>query len=98
MGAGWPPRVEIFSATNNAAQVWDAATGRERFHLSHEDPVNDITFSPDGEWIATASDNNTVPHLGPYDWPRALQIGAPGPREQCCLQRGWQVASHGALI
>ena len=42
-------------------QVWDAASGRERYKaLSHNDRCADAQFSKDGRWLATASDDRMV--------------------------------------
>ena len=37
----------------------NAATGKQIFVLKHNDLVNDVVFSPDGKYIATASFDNT---------------------------------------
>ena len=39
--------------------VWDAASGRELLTLKDDRSfANSVVFSPDGKWLATASDND----------------------------------------
>ena len=43
-----------------AQQVYgNASTGKQIFVLKHDGPVNNVVFSPDGKYVATASDDNT---------------------------------------
>lgn len=35
--------------------IWDAATGKQILVLNHDDHVNNVVFSPDGKYVATAS-------------------------------------------
>ena len=37
----------------SAARAWDASTGEELWHIGEHRDVNEITFSPDGEYVAT---------------------------------------------
>jgi WD40 repeat protein len=42
-------------------KVWDARTGQEALTLrGHTDPIEGVCFSPDGQRLATASDDTTV--------------------------------------
>lgn len=51
-GEGWP---------EYAVRIWDAATGAQRYALAgHTDWVEAIAFSPDGEWLASASWDGTI--------------------------------------
>jgi WD40 repeat protein len=38
----------------------DAATGKEISHLKHEEWVSAVAFSPNGQWVATASGDQTA--------------------------------------
>jgi WD40 repeat protein len=44
----------------SAARAWDASTGEELFRFGHELDVNEVSFSPDGEYLATASWDGTA--------------------------------------
>ncbi|MQA91665.1 MAG: protein kinase [Gemmatimonas sp.] len=37
------------------ARVWNTATGEELYRVRHDFDVNDVSFSPDGEYLVTAS-------------------------------------------
>ena len=51
-----PGRDRIASGGDPIATVWETKTGRALFRLEgHQDAVTNISFSPDGSWIATAS-------------------------------------------
>jgi WD40 repeat protein len=42
-------------------QVWDSLTGQERFTLAgHTLPLNDVTFSPDGKWLASGGMDTVI--------------------------------------
>lgn len=61
-----------FAAGKSIVQVWNVENPQENpreIHLQNEEPVTAIEFSPDGNWLATASWNGRV-----YLWnPNALQ-------------------------
>jgi WD40 repeat protein len=38
----------------SAVRAWDASTGEELWHIAHNLDVNEVAFSPDGEYVATA--------------------------------------------
>ncbi len=48
-GSGWP------CCGGEVARVWDAATGEELYRIPHRLDVNSVAFSPDGEYLVTAS-------------------------------------------
>lgn len=45
---------------NKQAHIYDNATGKLRFTLTHEDAVVSVAFSADNKWIATASHDKTA--------------------------------------
>jgi WD40 repeat protein/DNA-binding SARP family transcriptional activator/class 3 adenylate cyclase len=44
----------------SGVRVWDTSTGRELFRLGHKFDVNDVSFSPDGEYLVSASWGGTA--------------------------------------
>ena len=51
----------------SAARAWDASTGEELYTIGHDLDVNEVVFSRDGEYLATASWDGTakiVDHSG----------------------------------
>jgi len=45
----------VLALSNRAALVFDADTGHQLFSLSHEQPLQDAAWSPDGKFIITAA-------------------------------------------
>ncbi|NET38008.1 MAG: hypothetical protein F6K19_39430, partial [Cyanothece sp. SIO1E1] len=45
---------------DNTARVWDASSGQEIARMSHDGSVEAVSFSPNGQYLATASWDNTV--------------------------------------
>jgi WD40 repeat protein len=55
------PSTVPWLASDNAARVWDAATGEQLVELrGHKEAVNTAMFSPDGQRIVTASRDSTA--------------------------------------
>ena len=48
------------TAAENTVQVWDSSTGRELAHMAHEGTIHDLTFSPNGKFLGTASVDRTA--------------------------------------
>lgn len=48
------------TAAQRVVQVWDSSTGREVSHMSHEGALLDLTFSPNGKVLGTASYDRTA--------------------------------------
>ena len=44
----------------SAARAWDASTGEEIYRIGHRLDVNEVAYSPDGEYLATASYDGTA--------------------------------------
>jgi WD40 repeat protein len=44
----------------SAARAWDSSTGEELYRTEHSLDVNEVAFSPDGEYLATASWDETT--------------------------------------
>ena len=44
----------------SAVRAWDTTTGKELFRIGHDLDVNEVAFSPDGEYLATASWDGTA--------------------------------------
>ena len=43
-----------------AVRAWETSTGEELFRIGHELDVNDVSYSPDGEYLVTASWDGTA--------------------------------------
>jgi WD40 repeat protein/serine/threonine protein kinase len=53
-------RVLAWGSTDGTVKVWDSATKEIRTFHGHTSWVESVAFSPDGEWIASASLDGTV--------------------------------------
>ena len=53
-------RLAIAEDVDDAAWVWDAYTGQQQLQLLHAQHVSGVTFSPDGQQLATSADDGTV--------------------------------------
>jgi WD40 repeat protein len=61
----------------SVVQIWDMTTRKEAFVLrGHQGEVEDVLFSPDGRWIATADSKNAVKlwDLGTHKQLRSLPL------------------------
>jgi WD40 repeat protein len=52
--------VLAWGATDTTLKVWNSATEKIRTYHGHTSWVESVAFSPDGEWIASASLDGTV--------------------------------------
>ena len=55
----------------SAARAWDASTGEELWRIGHVEDVNEVAFSPDGEYVARELEGNREDR-------RPLRPGDPG--------------------
>ena len=55
-----PSGKRLITVSGSSADVRDGASGERLVSLLHEAPINAAAFSPDGERIVTASDDNTA--------------------------------------
>jgi WD40 repeat protein/serine/threonine protein kinase len=56
-----PDGTRVVDVGDNAARIWDTATGEERVVLrGHTDRTQSARFSPDGKQVVTASDDRTA--------------------------------------
>jgi WD40 repeat protein len=67
------------SSEDTAVKLWDVKTGELlRAMEGHADYVREVTFSPDGAWLASASDDGTVRIWGVADGRERQVLGHPG--------------------
>ena len=60
LGGGSEPPEPARCGGASAARAWDTSTGEELYRIGHELDVNDVSFSPDGEYLVTASWDGTA--------------------------------------
>jgi WD40 repeat protein len=53
-------RLLATGGSDQMVRVWDVSTGREIARMKHESAVHALTFSPDGQWLATTSWDGTA--------------------------------------
>ena len=58
LGGGSKPE-PLFGGAS-AVRAWDTSTGEEIYRIGHELDVNEVSFSPDGEYLVTASWDGTA--------------------------------------
>jgi len=51
---------ELFVCKKGFASVWEIETGQEIAHMTHDDSVISVAFSPDGKYVVTGSNDNTA--------------------------------------
>lgn len=52
---------ELVSVTDNGfITIWDISSGKKRVNLHYGASINSVAFSPDGQRIATGSDDSTI--------------------------------------
>ena len=72
-----PGRPELATASyDNRLDCGMSQTGKELQRLEHDDSVNAVAFSPDGQKLATASDDNTARLWDVETRQRAAEAGA----------------------
>ncbi|MBN1953711.1 MAG: hypothetical protein JW900_01565 [Anaerolineae bacterium] len=54
-GGQWVAGIE-----GQTVRVWDLASGRETLSLEQHEPVADVVFDPDGQWVAVLGEAGTV--------------------------------------
>ena len=64
---------------DHQVRLWDAATGRARATLDHEDSVFALSYSPDGSRLATASKDGAVRLWNPDEG--SLMVSLRGPTD-----------------
>jgi WD40 repeat protein len=55
----------VSGSADYTIRVWEATTGKEIARMTHDSNVRAVTFSPDGNYIASGSSDNTV---RVWDW------------------------------
>ena len=64
-----PDRRLLATCGQDGIRIWNLSTGQEVRELTdHNSDVNGVSFSPNGLWIASASDDRTVRIWSTEDW------------------------------
>ena len=63
-----PDRLRLATGGQDGVRIWDLRSGHQLHHLTgHMSDVNGVSFSRDGRWLASASDDFTVKVWNPSD-------------------------------
>jgi len=77
-------------ASGNSARVLDIRNGGEVAQFEHDNLVVDVAFSPDGQLLATASDDETA-----RVWQLSENMsGASNYKERCSTRPSWRAVSR----
>jgi uncharacterized delta-60 repeat protein len=60
VSGGCDKRDENYRCIEGTARVWEAATGREVARMTHGDEAGAVAFSPDGQYVVSASVDGTA--------------------------------------
>ena len=60
VSGGCDKRGENYRCIEGTARVWETATGREVARMTHDDSVTAVAFSPDGQYVVSASVDGTA--------------------------------------
>ncbi len=58
--------ISLLASADKTVHIWNAQTADNHSFHGHSAEVNAVAWSPDSQYIATASDDKTVPCLGCY--------------------------------
>jgi len=50
----------VSGSEDTTARIWESATGNEVVRMTHDGAVNSVVFSPDGEYVVSGGNDNTV--------------------------------------
>lgn len=55
-----PDGTRIAIGNGSSVNVWDATTGKNSISYTHADTITQATWSPNGKWLASASQDHTI--------------------------------------